>query len=183
MALHDYPTQIEHVLAPVRHVLTPILSDPPVMGVWAVVVLGSAGTLWWDIRERNQALRSLMNGVWTLVVLYSGPFGLAVCWYSGRTQIDTDSPGGEAFGRQRTVIRAVAPVKSSLHSETPSITVIETAVIGTDLLIASQAHISDPVLGRARVFAVRRVRPRVPRQRRPGPSRRQGGEEKPRRDG
>lgn len=32
---------------------------------------------------------------------------------------------------------------TALYSETPSITIMEIAAIGTDLLIASQAHISD----------------------------------------
>ncbi len=79
------------MLAPVRHVMKPILSDPMLMGVWALLVVVSVGTLLWDIRRRNQALPSLMKGVWTLVVLYSGPFGLAVYWYTGRTQISHDS--------------------------------------------------------------------------------------------
>lgn len=79
------------MLAPVRHVMKPILSDPVLMGVWALLVVVSVGTLLWDIRRRNQALPSLMKGVWTLVVLYSGPFGLAVYWYTGRTQISHDS--------------------------------------------------------------------------------------------
>lgn len=91
MPLEKLLTQLEHALAPVRHVMKPILSDPLVMGVWAFFVLASVGTLWWDIREHNQALPSLMKGVWTLVVLYSGPFGLAVYWYAGRTQISNDS--------------------------------------------------------------------------------------------
>jgi hypothetical protein len=91
MPLQGLLTQIEHALAPVRHVMNPILSDPLMMSVWALFVLASVGTLWGDIRERNQALPSLMKGVWTLVILYSGPFGLAVYWYSGRTQIRNDS--------------------------------------------------------------------------------------------
>jgi hypothetical protein len=91
MLLQGLLTQIEHALAPVRHVMKPILSDPLVMGVWALLVLASVGTLWRDVHERNQALPSLMKGVWTLVVLYSGPFGLAIYWYSGRTQISNDS--------------------------------------------------------------------------------------------
>lgn len=91
MQLQGLLTQIEHALAPVRHVMKPFLSDPLVMGVWALFVLASVGTLWWDIRERNQALPSLMKGVRTLVVLYSGPFGLAVYWYSGRTQISNET--------------------------------------------------------------------------------------------
>jgi hypothetical protein len=91
MQLHQLIKQIEHMLAPVRHVMKPILSDPVLMGVWALLVVVSVGTLLWDIRRRNQALPSLMKGVWTLVVLYSGPFGLAVYWYTGRTQISHDS--------------------------------------------------------------------------------------------
>jgi hypothetical protein len=68
MQLQGLLTQIEHALTPVRHVMKPILSDPLAMGVWALFVVASVGTLWWDIRERNQALPSLMKGVWTLVV-------------------------------------------------------------------------------------------------------------------
>jgi hypothetical protein len=58
--------------------MNPTLSDPVVMGVWALLVAASVGILWWDVRERNQALPSMMKGVWTLVVLYSGPFDLAI---------------------------------------------------------------------------------------------------------
>ncbi|WP_440992091.1 DUF4396 domain-containing protein [Haloarchaeobius baliensis] len=198
-------TQLEHALAPVRHVMKPILSDPLVMGIWALFVLGSVGTLWWDIRERNQALPSLMKGVWTLVVLYSGPFGLAVYWYSGRTQISNDSlwwrgfrstahcysgcGAGEVLGfvllagllalGSSLVITAgtfalaylfgyaltVGPLMQegvsfgeamldALYSETPSITIMEIAAIGTDLLIASQAHISDLLFWGALVFSL-----------------------------
>jgi hypothetical protein len=31
--------------------MKPILSDPLVMGVWALLVVASVGTLWWDICE------------------------------------------------------------------------------------------------------------------------------------
>jgi len=205
MALQGPLTQIEHALAPVRHVMKPILSDPLVMGIWALVVLASVGTLWWDIRERNQALPSLMKGVWTLVVCYSGPFGLAVYWYSGRTQIDNDSlwrrgfrstahcysgcGAGEVLGfvllagvlalESSLVITAgtfalaylfgyaltVGPLMQegvgfgeamldALYSETPSITIMEIAAIGTDLLVASQAHISDLLFWGALVFSL-----------------------------
>jgi len=198
-------TQIEHALAPVRTVMKPILSDPLVMGLWALFVIASVGTLWWDIRERNQALPSLMKGVWTLVVLYSGPFGLAVYWYSGRTQISNDSlwrrgfrstahcysgcGAGEILGfallagllalQSTLVITAgtftlaylfgyaltVGPLMQegvgfgeamldALYSETPSITIMEIAAIGTDLLIASQAHISDLLFWGALAFSL-----------------------------
>ncbi|WP_440991767.1 DUF4396 domain-containing protein [Haloarchaeobius baliensis] len=91
MQLDALLRDIEHALAPVRHVMRPLLSDPLVMGIWAVLVVVSVGVLLWDIRERNQALPSLMKGVWTLVVLYSGPFGLGVYAYAGRTQISDDT--------------------------------------------------------------------------------------------
>ncbi|MDT3437230.1 DUF4396 domain-containing protein [Haloarcula sp. 1CSR25-25] len=205
MQLQGLLTQIEHALAPVRHVMKPILSDPLVMGVWALLVVASVGTLWWDIRERNQALPSLMKGVWTLVVLYSGPFGLAVYWYSGRTQISNDSlwrrgcrstahcysgcGAGEVLGfallagllalQSTLVVTAgtfalaylfgyaltVGPLMQegvgfgeamldALYSETPSITIMEIAAIGTDLLIASQAHISDLLFWGALAFSL-----------------------------
>lgn len=38
-----------------------------------------------------------MKYVWAFTVLYSGPFGLAVYWYSGRTQIKHDSIWRRSF--------------------------------------------------------------------------------------
>ncbi|MDS0282684.1 DUF4396 domain-containing protein [Haloarcula onubensis] len=205
MPLQEFLTQIEHTLAPVRHVMKPILSDPLVMGVWALFVVAAVGTLWWDIRKRNQALPSLMKGVWTLVVLYSGPLGLAIYWYAGRTQISHDSlwrrgfrstvhcysgcGAGEVVGfallagllaLQRTTLVTVGTfalaytfgyaltvgpllqegvgfgeaMVDALYSETPSITIMEIAAIGTDLLVASQAHISDLLFWGALVFSL-----------------------------
>jgi len=205
MLLQGSLTQIEHALAPVRHVMKPLLSDPLVMGVWALLVVASVGTLWWDVRARNQALPSLMKGVWTLVVLYSGPFGLAVYWYAGRTQIDSDSlwrrgfrstahcysgcGAGEVVGfallagifalGSSLVVTAgtfalaylfgyaltVGPLMQegvgfgeamldAFYSETPSITVMEIAAVGTDLLVASQAHVSELLFWGALVFSL-----------------------------
>lgn len=91
MPLDQFVTQIERLFAPAREMLTPILSDPRVAVLWTVLVGVSVGTLWWDVRKRNQALPSMMKGVWTLVALYSGPFGLGLYWYAGRTQISTDT--------------------------------------------------------------------------------------------
>jgi hypothetical protein len=91
MPLEPLLTSIERAVAPIRHALKPALSDPALMLVWAVLVGAAVGTLWWDIRSRNRALPSMMKGVWTLVVLYSGPFGLAIYWVAGRTQISRDT--------------------------------------------------------------------------------------------
>lgn len=66
------------------------LISPAVLAAWAVVVAIALAVLWDDLRTRNESLPSLMKLVWTLTVLYSGPVGLAVYWYAGRTQIPTD---------------------------------------------------------------------------------------------
>lgn len=205
MPLQQLLKQIEHALAPVRHVMKPLLSNPVAMGIWGLLVVACVGVLLWDIRERNEALPSLMKGVWTLVVAYSGPFGLAVYWYSGRTQISHDSlwrrgfrstahcysgcGAGEILGFavlagllavQSTLFvtlgtfalaylfgyaLTVGPlmqesvgfgeaVLDALYSETPSITVMEIAAIGTDLLIASQAKITDLLFWGALAFSL-----------------------------
>ncbi|RRJ31413.1 DUF4396 domain-containing protein [Halocatena pleomorpha] len=89
--LSAFGQQLEQAFAPARAILKPILSNQIVFGTWILLVVLSVGVLWWDIRKRNQALPSLMKFVWTLTVLYSGPFGLAIYWYAGRTQISRDS--------------------------------------------------------------------------------------------
>lgn len=76
---------------PFGDAVTAVVSNPTVLAAWAVLVVGSLGVLWWDLRRHNQALPSLMKLVWTLVVLYSGPLGLTAYWYAGRTQISHDS--------------------------------------------------------------------------------------------
>ncbi|GAA0286934.1 DUF4396 domain-containing protein [Halobacterium noricense] len=82
---------IEEALAPAREVVRPVVSDHRVLAAWAVLVAASVGVLWWDLRRNNEAIPSLMRAVWSLVVVYSGPAGLALYWYAGRTQISQDS--------------------------------------------------------------------------------------------
>jgi hypothetical protein len=91
MSLTRYLDGVERAFEPFREILSPILSNPTLLALWGLVVGISVGVLWRDIRARNRALPSMMKGVWTLVVLYSGPFGLAVYWFAGRTQISHDS--------------------------------------------------------------------------------------------
>jgi hypothetical protein len=67
------------------------LSNWTVTAVWAVVTAASLGVLALDLRRRNPEVMSLMRVVWFLTVLYSGPIGLAVYWFSGRKQISRDS--------------------------------------------------------------------------------------------
>jgi hypothetical protein len=193
MPLSETISTLERLLEPARKAITPVLSDSRTLAVWGVVVLLSLAVYVWDVRERNQALPSLMKGVWGLVVAYSGPFGLLVYWFSGRTQISRDSQvrrglrstahcysgcgAGEVVGivtAQAILGLAVGWVAAitfgfaylfgfgltvgplmqegvglrealldAVYSETPSITVMEVVAIGSDLLLASEAHVGD----------------------------------------
>lgn len=195
---------IEHALAPVRSVVKPVLASWWTLGVWATLNLASLGVLWWDLGERNGNLPSLMKLVWSLVVSYSGPLGLAVYWYSGRTQLDEDSLWkkgsrstahcysgcglGEVVGVTAATIilgfstlrvtvatfalaytfgyaLTVGPLlqegvglgeamRDALLSETPSITVMEVAAVGTDLLLAGGASWTGPLFWTALLFSL-----------------------------
>lgn len=200
----EWATRIEQAFAPIRTVIVPILSNPVVLGLWALLILVSLSVLWWDIRERNQVLPSMMKFVWTLTVLYSGPFGLAIYWYAGRTQISRDSfwrrglrsdshcysgcGAGEIVGitlaqgilalstlwvvvitfgfaylfgyglnigplmQEGTNFREAT--KDAFLSETPSITIMEIAAIGTDLLIAGTAGMGSALFWMALSFSL-----------------------------
>lgn len=196
--------RIEHALAPARALVKPILASWWTLGVWVALNLAALGVLWWDLRERNRNLPSLMKLVWTLVVVYSGPIGLAVYWCTGRTQLDDDSLWkqgfrstshcysgcglGEVIGiTAATVILSfstfwvtvvtfalaytfgyaltVGPLlqegesfptaaRDALWSETPSITVMEIAAVGTDLLLAGGARWTEPLFWTALFFSL-----------------------------
>jgi hypothetical protein len=202
--LIEIALQIERAFAPVRAVLVPILSSPITLAVWAILVITSLGVLWWDIRERNEVLPSMMKLVWTLTVLYSGPIGLAIYWWSGRTQISRDSfwrrdsrstshcysgcglgeivgltlaQGILAFSTLWVVLITfgfaylfgyalnIGPLmqegesfweatKDAFFSETPSITIMEIAAIGSDLLLAATAGIGSVLFWMAMAFSL-----------------------------
>lgn len=184
----------------IQHVLT----NPVYLGIWAVFVLVSLGILIRDLRTNNEAIGSLMKFVWGFTVLYSGPIGLLVYWYSGRTQIAHDSLWRRGFrsvshcysgcgaGEVTGVVIAagllslgtipvavvtfslayiagfgmtmgplmqegvgfIEALKDALYSETPSITVMETVAIGTDILLAGEAHIGDLLFWTALIFSL-----------------------------
>lgn len=77
--------------------LRTLLTNPLVLGIWAVLIAGSLGVLVWDLWTNNEPISGLMKAVWVFTVVYSGPLGLAVYWYSGRTQIDHDSLWRKGF--------------------------------------------------------------------------------------
>ncbi|WP_122090833.1 DUF4396 domain-containing protein [Halalkalicoccus subterraneus] len=202
--LIELGARLEQAFAPIRTILEPILSNPVVAGVWVLLVIASSAVLWWDLREHNQPLPSMMKFVWTLTVLYSGPIGLAIYWYTGRTQISRDSfwrrgsrstshcysgcGAGEIVGI--TLAQGILALntvwvvlitfgfaylfgyglnigplmqegesfreatKDAVFSETPSITVMEIAAIGTDLLLAGTAGIGSILFWMAMAFSL-----------------------------
>jgi hypothetical protein len=181
-----------------------ILTNPTYLAVWAVLVLVSLAVLVWDLRTNNEVIGSLMKFVWGFTVLYSGPVGLLVYWYSGRTQIAHDSlwrrgfrsvshcysgcGAGEIVGvviaagllSLGTLVVAAATfglayvagfvmtmgplmqegvgfneaLMDALYSETPSITVMEFVAIGSDILLAGEAHIGELLFWTALIFSL-----------------------------
>ncbi|NVO24183.1 DUF4396 domain-containing protein [Donghicola mangrovi] len=73
------------------------LTSPTFLVVWACLVVVCQIVLQVDLRRNNSHLMSLMKLVWSFTVLYSGPFGLAIYWFSGRKEIPDDSDYRRAF--------------------------------------------------------------------------------------
>ncbi|MFC6955024.1 DUF4396 domain-containing protein [Halorubellus litoreus] len=188
----------------VEALLRDVLTNTTALYAWAVVVLASLAVLWYDVRENNDEIASLMQFVWTLTVLYSGPLGLAVYAWAGRKQIARDSlwrrsarsvahcysgcGAGEVLGitlaagilalHQLGVIAVtftaaytfgvaltVGPMmqdgvafgdafRDAIITETPSITVMEVAAIGTDIYLAEGATITEPLFWSALAFSL-----------------------------
>ncbi|RBI61489.1 DUF4396 domain-containing protein [halophilic archaeon] len=74
-----------------QQTLQNVLTTPAYLATWVLFVVASEAILVWDLWRNNGEMKSLMKLVWFLTVLYSGPFGLAIYWYSGRQQIACDS--------------------------------------------------------------------------------------------
>lgn len=184
--------------------LESILTNPTYLAGWVVIVAVSLAVFAWDVRENNDEMAPLMKFVWALTVLYSGPIGLSVYWYSGRAQIERDSlwrkgcrsvahcysgcGAGEvigitlaagllslgtslvivvtfAFAYAMGYALTVGPLmqegvgfreaaKDALLTETPSITVMEIAAIGTDVWLAGEAHITDVLFWSGLAFSL-----------------------------
>ena len=181
-----------------------VLTNPTYLTVWAGVVATALAVLVWDVVTNNDGMAPLMKFVWGLTVLYSGPLGLAMYWYAGRTQIGHDSlwrkgsrsvahcysgcGAGEvvgvtlaagllalgtslvigvtfAFAYAMGYALTVGPLlqegvglreaaKDALLTETPSITLMEIAAIGTDVWLAGEAHTGDVLFWSALVFSL-----------------------------
>jgi hypothetical protein len=77
--------------------LRSILSNPIFLTTWLALVAVSFTVLIYDLRRKNPHIMSLMKWVWAFTVLYSGPIGLAIYYYSGRQQIRHDSLWRKGF--------------------------------------------------------------------------------------
>jgi hypothetical protein len=77
--------------------LQAFLTDPAVLLVWGILVALSLVAVLRDLSGPNAHLHSLMKWVWGLTVLYSGPLGLVIYFYSGRKEIARDSLWRRSF--------------------------------------------------------------------------------------
>lgn len=75
----------------VERAIKDTLTNPTFLIIWGVLVAISVGVLLRDLSRKNPQIASLMRAVWVFTVVYSGPLGLAVYFYSGRKQIAHDS--------------------------------------------------------------------------------------------
>lgn len=75
----------------IEQTLQAILTHPAFLVVWGLLLAASLAALLRDLSAENPQIGGLMKWVWLFTVLYSGPLGLAVYFYSGRRQIARDS--------------------------------------------------------------------------------------------
>lgn len=73
------------------HIFKDVLTSHQFLWTWGILVLISFIYVLYDLREKNPQIMPLMKWVWGFTVLYSGPLGLAIYFYSGRKQIAHDS--------------------------------------------------------------------------------------------
>ncbi|MBD3671649.1 MAG: DUF4396 domain-containing protein [Gammaproteobacteria bacterium] len=73
------------------------MSSSVFLVTWAVLALLSLGWLLYELRTQNPNTMGMMKAVWILTVMYSGPIGLLIYYYSGRSQIRRDSIWRKGF--------------------------------------------------------------------------------------
>jgi hypothetical protein len=73
------------------------LSQSWILWMWLPLVSVCCLLLWRDLYRHNAHIAPLMKAVWSLTVLYSGPTGLLVYYFTGRRQIKRDSVWRKGF--------------------------------------------------------------------------------------
>jgi hypothetical protein len=74
-----------------------LLSSGWLLTGWLSIALLSCTVLIYDLSRNNTHIPSIMKTVWFMTVLYSGPLGLLIYFYSGRKQISNDSLWRKGF--------------------------------------------------------------------------------------
>ena len=74
-----------------------LLSNDGLLVCWVILALICCGVLIYDMRRHNSHIATLMQAVWLMTVLYSGPLGLLIYYYAGRRQIRRDSLWRKGF--------------------------------------------------------------------------------------
>lgn len=74
-----------------------LISGTTPLVVWVALNLVCTFLIARDLRLHNPQTPGLMQAVWILTALYSGPIGLAVYFYSGRRQIPQDNLWRRSF--------------------------------------------------------------------------------------
>ena len=74
-----------------------VLSSPYFLGIWLAQAAFALFLLLADFKNKNPEIHGIMKFVWFLTVGYSGLFGLAVYFYSGRKQISKDDLWRRSF--------------------------------------------------------------------------------------
>lgn len=77
--------------------MIPIMENGQVLLVWCILAILSVLVLLFDLSRNNTGIMPLMKAVWILTVIYSGPLGLMIYYYSGRRQIRNNSIWRKGF--------------------------------------------------------------------------------------
>jgi hypothetical protein len=77
--------------------LRSVLSQGWLLALWLTLSAGCCLVLAHDLYRNNTHIESLMKAVWGLTVLYSGPLGLLIYYFTGRRQIARDSLWRKGF--------------------------------------------------------------------------------------
>jgi hypothetical protein len=80
-----------------RETIRTLMTNDGLLTLWVILALVCCSILLWDLRRNNAHIGSLMKVVWFLTVLYSGPLGLLIYYYSGRRQIRRNSLWRKGF--------------------------------------------------------------------------------------
>lgn len=80
-----------------EYTLRDFLSRGDLLATWLALAAICCAVLVTDLRRNNAHIAPLMKVVWFLTVLYSGPLGLLIYYYSGRKEIPNDSIWRKGF--------------------------------------------------------------------------------------